>query len=65
MNRIAFLGMGLFVAFLLIGRSPGFAGKPDNKGFVSIFDGKTLEGWHVSAKTGASTTAGSIGVVAL
>jgi hypothetical protein len=23
-------------------------------GFVSIFDGKTLEGWHVSAKTGHS-----------
>ncbi len=28
--------------------------KPDDSGFVSIFDGKTLEGWHVSAKTGHS-----------
>ena len=25
-------------------------------GFVSIFDGKTLKGWHVSAKTGHSRT---------
>jgi hypothetical protein len=28
--------------------------KPDEKGFESIFDGKTLEGWHVSAKSGHS-----------
>jgi hypothetical protein len=26
--------------------------KPDEKDFVSIFDGKTLKGWHVSDKTG-------------
>lgn len=26
----------------------------DYDGFVSIFDGKTLDGWHVSAKTGHS-----------
>src|SRR5688500_14440564 len=25
-------------------------------GFVSIFDGKTLKGWHVSAKSGHSRT---------
>jgi hypothetical protein len=30
------------------------ATKADEKGFVSIFDGKTLKGWHVSAKTGHS-----------
>jgi hypothetical protein len=30
----------------------GQAGDPE--GFVSIFDGKTLQGWHVSAKTGHS-----------
>ena len=29
--------------------------KPDDKGFVSIFDGKTLQGWHVSSKTGHGT----------
>lgn len=26
----------------------------DEQGFVKIFDGKTLEGWHVSSKTGHS-----------
>ncbi len=30
------------------------AQKPDDTGFESIFDGKTLKGWHVSAKTGHS-----------
>jgi hypothetical protein len=28
--------------------------KPDEKGFKSIFDGKTLKGWHVSAESGHS-----------
>jgi hypothetical protein len=27
---------------------------PDDKGFVSIFDGQTLKGWHISAKSGHS-----------
>lgn len=30
--------------------------KFDDKGFVSLFDGKTLKGWHVSAKSGHSAT---------
>ncbi len=29
--------------------------KNDPPGFVSIFDGKTLQGWHVSNKTGHGT----------
>lgn len=29
-------------------------GKPSSDGFVSIFDGKTLDGWKISAKTGHS-----------
>jgi hypothetical protein len=29
--------------------------KFDDKGFVSIFDGKTLKGWHISAKSGHSS----------
>jgi 3-keto-disaccharide hydrolase len=29
--------------------------KPAEAGYVSIFDGKTLDGWHVSAKTGHSS----------
>jgi 3-keto-disaccharide hydrolase len=30
--------------------------KLDDAGFVSIFDGKTLAGWHISAETGHSGT---------
>ena len=30
--------------------------KFDDTGFVTIFDGKTLDGWKVSAKTGHSRT---------
>lgn len=33
--------------------------KLDDSGFVAIFDGKTLDGWHVSAKTGHSGTSGN------
>jgi hypothetical protein len=33
--------------------------KLDDKGFVAIFDGKTLDGWHVSAKTGHSGASGN------
>jgi hypothetical protein len=29
--------------------------KPGDDGFVSIFDGQTLRGWHVSSKTGHGT----------
>ena len=55
MNRIiVFLGTCLLASLFLLNQSPGFAGKPDDKGFVPIFDGKTLKGWHVSAKTGHS-----------
>jgi Domain of Unknown Function (DUF1080) len=32
--------------------------KLDDSGFVSIFDGKSLAGWHVSADTGHSGTSG-------
>ncbi|HEX8201625.1 MAG TPA: DUF1080 domain-containing protein, partial [Isosphaeraceae bacterium] len=28
---------------------------PDDAGFVSIFDGRTLAGWHVSGRTGHGT----------
>ncbi len=31
------------------------AAEPDKEGFVPIFDGKTLNGWHASAKTGHSS----------
>jgi hypothetical protein len=29
--------------------------KSEDNGFVSLFDGKTLQGWHVSSKTGHGT----------
>lgn len=31
----------------------------DETGFVAIFDGKTLDGWHVSAESGHSRTSGN------
>lgn len=33
--------------------------KLDDSGFVSIFDGKTLKGWHISAQTGHSRKSGN------
>lgn len=38
---------------LLIGAS---AAEPDKDGWQTLFDGKTLTGWHVSTKTGHSRT---------
>ena len=40
-----------FVAALLFSAASLRAAEPDD-GFVSIFDGKTLDGWHVSSQTG-------------
>src|SRR3954451_17237237 len=39
---------------LLISFGCWFAASAAEVGFVSIFDGKTLNGWHVSARTGHS-----------
>ena len=48
------LALGLLAAPLL-GFAPGAAGgDKDKDGYVSLFDGKTLKGWHASAKTGHS-----------
>ncbi|WP_020470096.1 3-keto-disaccharide hydrolase [Zavarzinella formosa] len=53
---LMFLG-GLFSLALLCRPGAGLAeDKPSTEGFVSIFDGKTLTGWKVSAKTGHSGT---------
>ena len=40
-------------ALLASSASPAADG-PGDEGFVTIFDGKTLKGWHVSAKSGHS-----------
>jgi hypothetical protein len=47
------------LAFLVpLGSGADKADKPDDKGFKSIFDGKTLKGWHVSADSGHSGASG-------
>jgi hypothetical protein len=58
MSRAAILVvLPTLAAFIAIGISPTAADeKPKDDGFVSIFDGKTLTGWKVSAKTGHSRT---------
>ena len=48
----------LALAVVGLGRAEDKEPKPekfDDKGFMSIFDGKTLKGWHVSAKSGHSS----------
>ncbi len=40
-----------FVTGLLLAAASLRAAEPD-EGFVSIFDGKTLSGWHISSQTG-------------
>ena len=57
-TRIAVLPI---LAALALVAAPSSAELPkpetfDDRGFESIFDGKTLKGWHVSAKTGHSGT---------
>ncbi len=51
--------LGITVCALAAGAAQTYAedgsAKPDDSGFVSIFDGKTLKGWHVSGKTGHGT----------
>lgn len=56
MSRLFTLTVGLCaLTFLLVSRRGDSADDAkEEKAFVSIFDGKTLKGWHVSAKTGHS-----------
>ena len=59
MNRTtitALLLAGLAALLLSAAGAENRKEKPDDKGFESIFDGKTLQGWHVSAKSGHSAT---------
>jgi hypothetical protein len=51
--RGSLLVLGLALASVFFqGNSPGRA--DDKDGYVTIFNGKNLDGWHVSAKTGHS-----------
>lgn len=56
MTRLMALAGGLVVLFVLTQRGGLADDAKEEKGFVSIFDGKSLKGWHVSAKTGHSST---------
>ena len=52
-----FLGLALVIGPALLLTVPAQADKPlSEDGFVSIFDGKTLKGWKLSAKSGHSRT---------
>ena len=52
MQRKLYSGM-LLAAFLVApAMLPAADEKPRDEGFTTIFDGKTLDGWHVSSKTG-------------
>jgi len=59
MRRFMVILVVLTAAEMLIAASLAAAeakdGQPGDDGFQSIFDGKTLEGWHVSSKTGHGT----------
>lgn len=55
MIRIGILALSATgLAFTLLAQPDVHAGKDADKGFVSIFDGKTLKGWKVSAQSGHS-----------
>jgi hypothetical protein len=47
----------LLVVFMLasVSHVPTGAGDKKSDGYVSIFDGKSLKGWHISAKSGHSS----------
>lgn len=44
------------ILFTALALAPSSACAQADGGFVSLFDGKTLDGWHVSAQTGHSRT---------
>jgi hypothetical protein len=57
MRRTPLYLIGLAAGVVLVGAGPGTSEppvKPGSDGFVPIFNGKDLDGWHVSAKTGHS-----------
>jgi hypothetical protein len=57
MQRRIFAAVLTLVAVILIAdiAAEDKKDKPDDRGFVSLFDGKTLQGWHISGKTGHGT----------
>ncbi len=53
-RTLALLLLGLAL-LTLAALQPSGAGEKKDDGYVSIFDGKSLKGWHVSAQTGHSS----------
>jgi hypothetical protein len=51
---VLLLGLSLPALPVVRGEKDKADGKDKEKGFVSLFDGKTLDGWYVSAKSGHS-----------
>jgi hypothetical protein len=56
MRRLVLLPVALALVPLVVFADPPKPEKFDDTGFVKIFDGKSLDGWKVSAKTGHSGT---------
>src|SRR5262245_51529770 len=59
MQRTLWLSLAIaFCALISVASAPPTDGQQPKKddGYVAIFDGQTLKGWHVSAKTGHSAT---------
>jgi hypothetical protein len=50
-----YLGLLTSLAFVALGHTHAEDPPKSEEGFRSIFDGKTLKGWHVSSKTGHGT----------
>ena len=50
MHRTLLLALPFLAAVMLTAATAGEKKKDD--GYVKIFDGKSLDGWHISAKTG-------------
>jgi Domain of Unknown Function (DUF1080) len=55
MHRILLPFIALFITVTFIMTDAPADEKKKDDGYVSIFDGKTLKGWHVSAKSGHSS----------
>jgi hypothetical protein len=49
----------IFVGVAAVLANTSLLGKAEEGGFSSIFDGKTLKGWHVSSQTGHSRASGN------
>jgi hypothetical protein len=56
MQRILCVPAVVLVAAFGVMLSGSSAAEKKNDGYVAIFDGKSLDGWHVSAKSGHSRT---------